>query len=220
MAVFTKLAFDEMEPVNSLERSREFLEAMRGRRSVRHFSSRPVPLEIIQNCVRAACTAPSGANQQPWHFAIVSDAMQKARIREGAEKEEREFYEGGRAPAEWLQKLEQFGTDANKSYLETVPFVVVLFAQSYGLTEDGAKEKHYYVSESVGIAAGIFITAIHNAGLATLTHTPSPMGFLAELLERPKNERPYLLLPVGYPAVDAVVPVISKKGDDEVMSLV
>lgn len=219
MSGFNKLEYRSLSEKESEQESLDFLERMRRRRSVRHFSDRPVELAVIENCVRTAATAPSGANQQPWHFVIVGDPETKKAIRLAAEKEEKEFYEG-RAPVQWLEKLEKFGTNAEKEYLEIAPYLVVLFSQIYGLGSDGSKEKHYYVSESVGIAAGMFITAVHNAGLVTLTHTPSPMAFLGDILDRPRNERPFLLLPVGYPSEHAMVPAIEKKSDDEVMTVI
>lgn len=191
-------------------RAAAFLAEMQRRRTVRYFSSRPVPREVIESCLLAAGTAPSGANLQPWHFVVVSDPAIKRHIREAAEKEEYEFYHG-RAPQEWLDALAPLGTDEQKPYLETAPYLIVIFAQSYGLLPDGRKVKHYYVSESVGIATGMLITAIHQVGLVSLTHTPSPMGFLNRILGRPSQEKPFLILIVGYPAEDAVVPEISKK---------
>jgi nitroreductase len=183
---------------------------MQRRRSVRQFSSRPVPQEVIADCLLVAGSAPSGANLQPWHFVVVQDPTVKQQIREAAEKEEYEFYHG-RAPQEWLEALASMGTDEHKPYLEIAPCLIVIFAQSYRLLPDGRKAKNYYVSESVGIATGMLIAAIHHAGLVALTHTPSPMGFLNRILGRPDNERPFLLLVVGYPADDAVVPELSKK---------
>lgn len=203
-------------PVPEMERrARELREEMQRRRSVRDFSGRPVPRQVLEDCLRVAGSAPSGANLQPWHFVVVSDPGVKARIREEAEAEERRFYEE-RAPEEWLEKLEPLGTGPEKPYLETAPYLIVVFARSYGLDEEGEKVTHYYVQESVGIATGMLITALHRAGLVTLTHTPSPMGFLREILDRPENERPYLLLPVGYPASDAEVPELEKKDLDEI----
>lgn len=201
------------------QRAAAFYADMRRRRSVRHFSSRPVPREIIENCIRAAGTAPSGANLQPWHFVVVTDPAIKRRIREAAEAEEHEFYHG-RAPQEWLNALAPLGTDEHKPFLETAPYLIVIFVQSYGLLPDGRKIKHYYAHESVGIATGLLIAAIHHAGLVSLTHTPSPMGFLNEILGRPPNERPFLILVVGYPAKDAVVPQISKKSLAEIATFV
>jgi iodotyrosine deiodinase len=196
-------------------RATAFLAEMQQRRTVRYFSSRPVPREIIESCLLAAGTAPSGANLQPWHFVVVGDPGIKRHIREAAEKEEYEFYHG-RAPQEWLDALAPLGTDEQKPYLETAPYLIVVFAQSYGLLPDGRKVKHYYVSESVGIATGMLITAIHQVGLVSLTHTPSPMGFLNKILGRPSQEKPFLILIVGYPAEDAVVPEISKKTLDDI----
>jgi iodotyrosine deiodinase len=196
-------------------RAAAFLAEMQRRRTVRYFSNRPVPREIIENCLLAAGTAPSGANLQPWHFVVVSDPGIKRHIREAAEKEEYEFYHV-RAPQEWLDALAPLGTDEQKPYLETAPYLIVVFAQSYGLLPDGRKVKHYYVSESVGIATGMLITAIHQVGLVSLTHTPSPMGFLNKILRRPSHEKPFLILVVGYPAEDAVVPEISKKTLDDI----
>jgi len=201
------------------QRAADFYDAMRRRRTVRHFSSREVPRGIIEDCVRAASTAPSGANMQPWHFVVISDPGVKAKIRVAAEKEEREFYDH-RAPQEWLDALAPLGTGPNKPFLETAPFLIAIFAQEYGLLPDGGRVKHYYVTESVGVATGILITALHTAGLATMTHTPSPMGFLGEILGRPKNERAFLLLVAGYPADDAVVPVIPKKPFEEMATFV
>lgn len=198
-------------------RAAEFYEEIKRRRTVRHFSDRPVPRDIIENCLLAAGTAPNGANQQPWHFAVVSDPEIKAKIREAAEEEERAFY-GGRASEEWLDALSHLGTDANKPFLEIAPYLIVVFAQSYGLDAAGNKVKHYYATESVGIATGMLITAVHHAGLVSLTHTPSPMKFLNEILGRPVNERPFLILVVGYPAEDVQVPVITKKPLDEIAS--
>lgn len=201
------------------QRAAEFYADIRRRRTVRHFSDRPVPREVIEDCLRAAGTAPNGANMQPWHFVVVGDPEIKKRIREGAEEEERDFY-GGRAPAEWLEALAPLGTDAHKPFLETAPCLIVIFAQSFGLLPDGRKVKHYYAQESVGIATGILITAIHHAGLASLTHTPSPMGFLNEILGRPSHERPFLILVVGYLAEGATVPDISKKPLEEIATFV
>ncbi|MEP7341973.1 MAG: nitroreductase family protein [Acidobacteriota bacterium] len=205
----------EYEPDEMRRRAAEFRQRMQRRRTVRDFSDRAVPREVIEDCLLAAGTAPSGANLQPWHFAVVSDPMIKRRIRVEAEKEEREFYRN-RAPQEWLDALAPLGTDEHKPFLVTAPYLIVIFAQSYGVLPDGRKVKNYYVQESVGIATGMLITAVHNAGLVSLTHTPSPMGFLNEILGRPANEKPFLILVVGYPAADAVVPDISKKPLDEI----
>jgi nitroreductase len=195
--------------------ARAFLETMRRRRTVRDFSDRPVPRDVIETCLLAAGTAPNGANRQPWRFVVVGDPAIKERIRAEAEVEERAFYEG-RAPKEWLQALERLGTDEHKPFLERAPWLIVIFAESYELAPDGSKLKNYYVSESVGIATGILVTALHHAGLATLTHTPSPMKFLNGLLGRPENERPFLILVVGYPDEGATVPVITKKPIEDI----
>ena len=193
-----------------LERAREFAASLSRRRTVRHFDARPVPREIIESAIRAAGTAPSGANLQPWHFVAIQDGDLKRRIREAAETEEREFY-AARATPEWLQDLAPLGTDAEKPFLETAPWLVAIFAERWRALPNGARRPNYYVPESVGIATGFLIAALHHAGLATLTHTPSPMGFLNGILGRPANEKPFLLLVVGYPAGDAQVPVITKK---------
>jgi iodotyrosine deiodinase len=211
--------FREYPPEEMRRRAADFAAEMRRRRSVRAFSDRPVEREVIEHCLLAAGTAPNGANMQPWHFAVVSDGSLKRRIREAAEEEERDFYTR-RASEEWLDALAPLGTDERKPFLETAPYLIAVFAQSYGLLPDGSKVKHYYVTESVGIATGILITGLHHAGLATLTHTPSPMRFLNGLLGRRENERPFLLLVVGYPAVDAVVPDIRRKPLDEITTFV
>jgi nitroreductase len=208
-------AYIEYPPDEMLRRAEDFLAEVRRRRTVRQFSSRPPPRAVIETCLLAAGTAPNGANLQPWHFAVVGNAELKRQIRAAAEKEEQEFY-ARRAPQEWLDALAPLGTDASKPYLEAAPFLIAIFAQSYTVLPDGRKVKNYYVSESVGIATGILITALHTAGLATLTYTPSPMGFLNKILGRPRNERPFLLLVTGYPADDAVVPRINKKGLEEI----
>ena len=201
------------------QRMADLLSEARRRRSVRHFSSRPVPRDVVEDCIRVAMTAPSGANRQPWHFALVGDREVKQRIRLGAEEEERSFYEG-RAPAEWLEALAPLGTDARKPFLETAPYLIVVFAQLYGIEDDGTRVKHYYVNESVGIATGMLITALHHVGLASLTHTPAPMRFLNGILDRPRHEKPYLILVVGYPEADAQVPDISKKSFDQACEIV
>ena len=193
-----------------LTHSQTFFELVSRRRTVRDFSSRTVPQHIIENCLLAAGSAPSGANRQPWHFAVVSNAELKRKIRDGAEAEEREFYER-RAPQDWLDALAPLGTDADKGFLEVAPFLIVIFGQKFELDEAGNKHKNYYVPESVGIATGILITALHNAGLASLTHTPSPMKFLNDLCGRPKTEKPEMILVAGYPTNDAQVPDISRK---------
>lgn len=207
--------FVERSPEDMKARAREFYEEIRRRRTVRAFSARPVPREVIEDCLRAAGTAPSGANLQPWHFVVVTAPEVKKKIREAAEVEERDFY-SGKAPQEWLDALAPLGTDAVKAYLETAPCLIAVFAQNYALLEDGRRVKNYYVTESVGIALGFLIAALHHAGLATLTHTPSPMGFLSEVLGRPANERAYLLLVAGYPADDVHVPDLAKKPLDEI----
>jgi len=213
------LEFGEVPLETMQANAEEFLLRLRQRRSVRHFSPRPVPKSLIQTCICSAGTAPSGANKQPWYFVVVSDPVTKRRIREAAEEEEREFY-GGRAPDEWLQALAPLGTDDKKPFLETAPFLVVIFAQTRGVGENGSPLKHYYVNESVGIATGFLIAAIHQAGLACLTHTPAPMKFLNQILERPRTERPYLILVVGYPADGCTVPDIDKKHLDEIATFV
>lgn len=218
-AIFIPLEYQELDEEEMLARSSEFLERMEQRRSVRQFSSRSVPWEIIENCLRAAATAPSGANMQPWHYVVVSDSELKLRIRMAAEEEEREFY-ANRAPQEWLDALAPLRTDADKPFLESAPYLIVIFAKSYTINPQGKKVKNYYVSESVGIATGILITALHQSGLATLTHTPSPMRFLNQILNRPQNEHPFLILVVGYPAEDAEVPKINKKPFNEINTLI
>jgi nitroreductase len=198
------------------DRAAEFYQFLSRRRTVRHFSDRPVPREIIENCIRAAGTAPSGAHQQPWHFVAASDATIKRQIREGAEVEEREFYEH-RAPPEWLEALAPLGTDAEKPFLEVAPWLIAVFVQRYRFTADGRKVKHYYTDESVGIATGLLLATLHAAGLVSLTHTPSPMGFLNDILGRPKaTERPFMLVVAGYPASDAVVPDLTRKPLDQI----
>lgn len=192
-----------------IARAQAFADELARRRTVRHYSPRPVPRELIEACLRAAGTAPSGANQQPWRFVAIGDAAIKRRIREAAEAEEREFYER-RAPAEWLAALAPLGTDADKPFLEIAPWLIAVFYERFGLDADGARHKRYYPHESVGIATGLLIAALHRAGLATLTHTPSPMGFLNEIAGRPRNEMPYLLLVVGHPAADCRVPAIER----------
>jgi len=207
--------YQEFTPEEMARRAAEFRAELQRRRTVRQFSSRPVPRGVIEDCMLAAGTAPNGANLQPWHFVVVQDPEIKSRIRKGAEQEEYEFYHK-RAPKEWLDALEPFGTDENKPYLEVAPCLIVIFAQSHAVLPDGRPVKNYYVTESVGIATGMLISALHHSGLATLTHTPSPMGFLNEILDRPKHERPFLILVVGYPAADATVPKIEKKSLQEI----
>ncbi len=207
---FVPLVFERMTPDTSQARAVEFYQQMNARRTTRHFSDEPVPREWIEQAIRTAGTAPSGAHQQPWTFVAVADPALKAQIRAAAEDEEQAFYRE-RATPEWLQALAPLGTDAHKPHLTDAPWVVVLFRQSHGLSPDGEKHTFYYTQESCGIAAGFFIAAIHTMGLVTLTHTPSPMGFLGTLLERPANEKAMLVLPVGYPAPDAKVPDIERK---------
>src|SRR5271154_1484083 len=221
----------QMEPLRfarpaageQLRQASGFFQTMSTRRTVRSFSPEPVPFQLIELAIKAAATAPSGANQQPWRFVVVSSPEVKRQIREAAEAAEKEFY-GRRAPREWLAALEPLGTDWQKPFLEIAPYLVVIFRLDYGLSLDPEgceiKTKHYYVMESVGIAAGILLSALHLAGLAALTHTPSPMGFLNKILSRPKNEKPYLLIPVGYPAEGATVPAITKKPLHEVLEVV
>ncbi len=204
------------EPVQS---GRAFLERMDARRSVRDFSAEPVPRELIDIAVATANTAPSGAHQQPWTFVAVSDPDTKHRIRLAAEEEERENYEGGRLPEAWREAIAPLGTTSDKSFLDVVPWIVVVFAQKSTPMPDGSLRKNYYVNESVGIACGLFIASLHSMGLATLTHTPNPMGFLTEILERPATERPYILFPVGYPAPGCEVPALERKPLDEALIL-
>lgn len=197
------------------KRANDFYLYMRRRRTVRDFSNRPVPREIIETCIRTAGTSVSGANMQPWQFVVIGDAGIKHKIRQAAEKEEQEFYQN-KAPQEWLDALAPLGTDARKPFIETAPWLIAIFQKRFGLLPDGRKVKHYYATESVGIATGLLITSIHNAGLVSLTHTPSPMGFLNTILERPRFERPFLLLVVGYPADNAMVPDITRKSLEEI----
>lgn len=199
-----------------LERARAFEEELDRRRSVREFSSDPVPRELIEIAIRSASTAPSGAHRQPWRFVVVGDPAVKREIRIAAEEEEKESYLGGRMPPEWLEALAPLGTSWEKPFLETVPWLVVVFEELYQVSPDGTKRKSYYPKESVGIACGFFIAALHHMGLATLTHTPSPMAFLSRILGRPANEKPFILFPVGYPAAGAEVPDLRRKGLDEV----
>ncbi|MEJ8575038.1 nitroreductase family protein [Microbaculum marinum] len=203
------LDFRERDPAEMAARARDFRALMARRRTVREFADRPVPAALIEDCVMTAASAPSGANQQPWHFTMIGDAAVKSRIRRAAEAEEREFY-AGRAGAEWLGALAPLGTDADKPFLETAPWLIAVFGARWGI-EGGRRIKHYYVPESVGIAVGLLIAALHNAGLATLTHTPAPMGFLNQICGRPDNEKPYVLVVAGYPAAGCAVPDISRK---------
>ena len=205
------LRFERRPESDMLRRARTFHALMESRRSVRFFSDRRVPRALVEKAIATAATAPSGANKQPWTWVAVDDPEIKREIRIAAEAEEKTGYLGGRMSREWLRDLEPLGTGWRKPFLETAPYLVVCFAQIYGMGRAGARRKHYYVAESVGIACGLFIAALHNMGLATLTHTPSPMGFLASILKRPAHEKPYLLFPVGYPADDATVPDIRRK---------
>ncbi len=207
-------------PVEMRDRAEAFHEEMAHRRSVRMFAPDPVPRELIELAIRTAATAPSGAHQQPWTFVAVADPAIKHAIRAAAEDEERRSYEGGRMPAEWRAALAPLGTDWRKPFLDTVPWIVVLFEQVHGWFPDGSVRKHYYARESVGIACGLFIAAIQQMGLATLTHTPSPMGFLREILGRPANERPFVVLPVGYPTADCEVPDLVRKSLDDVAVII
>lgn len=219
-AQYHPLDFERLSPDEQLAASRQFLVQMSKRRTVRDFSPEPVPFELIENAIAAAARAPSGANQQPWTFVVIQDPELKRRIREAAEAEERESYER-RMSQEWLDALAHLGTDWHKPHLEDAPYLIVVFRQPYALVQDAAGEpvkvKHYYSEESVGIAVGFLLAALHLSGLATLTHTPSPMGFLGEILQRPSNERAFVLIPVGYPAEDAHVPVITKKSLDDIL---
>ena len=198
--------------------SEMFFDKMNKRRSVRTFSSKSIPIEVIKNAVKTASTAPSGANKQPWHFVLVKNPKIKKEIRIAAEKEEKEFY-SSKAPDEWLKALEPFDTNEEKPFLEIAPYLIVVFEKKYEIGENGEKIKNYYTKESVGLASGILLTALHNVGVATLTHTPSPMKFLSKILNRPKNETPFLLVVVGYPEEGTVVPNISRKKIDEVLSI-
>jgi len=224
---FLPLHFERLSPEEQRRRSEEFLSRIAARRSVRDFSDEPVPFALIRNAVRAAASAPSGANRQPWRFVVVSDPAVKRQIRIAAEAEEKESYER-RMPAEWLEALAPLGTDWHKPFLETAPYLFAVFRMDFepvppaGGVQDGTatKKKNYYVSESVGIACGFLLAALHLSGLATLTHTPSPMGFLNRILNRPSHEKPYLLIPVGYPAAGARVPDIAKKPEEDVMVVV
>ena len=211
---FVELPADEMR-----ERASAFLNEAQLRRTVRDFSDRPVPRDIIEMCVLTAGTAPNGAHRQPWRFVIVSSPEIKRTIRVAAEEEEKAFY-GGRAPGDWLEALAPLQTDERKPFLESAPYLIVVFGESYAIDESGDKSKNYYVIESVGIATGMLITAIHRAGLVSLTHTPSPMGFLNEILGRPENERPFLILVVGYPTPDATVPKLQRKSLEEIATFI
>ncbi|MFK8052209.1 MAG: nitroreductase family protein [Woeseiaceae bacterium] len=214
LGTYQQYSEDEM-----IERSKALFAELDRRRTVRDFSDRPVPREVIENCLKVANTAPSGANMQPWHFAVIGDPDVKRQVREAAEAEEREFYEH-RASDEWLEELRKFGTNAKKPFLETAPYLIGIFMQKYAVDENGKKTKHYYPQESVGLATGMLIAALHQCGLASLTHTPSPMAFLNQICGRPKHERAYLLLVVGYPADDATVPVIERKSLDDFVEFI
>ena len=220
---FAPLVFEERPVVEMTARAAGFYELMRRRRTVRNFSDREIPREIIERALLTAGSAPSGAHRQPWHFVVVTDTAKKAAIREAAEREEREFY-SRRAPKEWLEALAPLGTDANKPFLTTAPVLIAVFLRRFSFVENGSGKrtrlKNYYTSESVGIATGLLIAALHNAGLATLTHTPSPMRFLNRLLGRPRDERPYVLIVVGHPAPGAQVPVLERYGLEELATFV
>jgi len=211
---YKEYTVEEME-----RRSENFYKDLKRRRTVREFSPRPVSKYVIEQCLLAAGTAPNGANKQPWHFAVVESDEIKKKLRDAAEDEEHEFYHR-RATQDWLDDLEQFGTDEHKPFLEEAPYLIGIFSESFSLNDKGNKEKNYYVKESVGIATGMLITELHNAGLVTLTHTPSPMGFLNEIMNRPDNEKPFLLLVVGYPADGVQVPDIKKKGLKEISTFI
>ena len=207
-------------PVEEMrERAARFYEFMKGRRTVRTFSDRPVPREIIERCIRVAGTAPSGANRQPWTFVAVSDPEVKREIRKASEERERAFYRG-QGTEKWVKDLEPLGTDAHKPFLEIAPYLIIVFSQRYGVLPDGGRQQHYYVSESVGIATGMLIAAVHRAGLVSLTYTPNSMGFLTGILKRPPNEKPFLILVVGYPAEGATVPRLDKKPLHEIARFV
>jgi len=212
------LNFKELSPQEMLDTSRQFRDTISRRRSVRDFSDRLVDREIIENAIRSAGSAPSGANKQPWHFAIVESRDTKALIRKAAEAEEQEFY-NGRAPQAWLDDLKVFETDEHKPFLETAPYLIAVFLERNSVDEDGVKRKNYYMPESVGIATGMLITALHMSGLATLTHTPSPMKFLNEILKRPSNEKPFMLIVAGYPTQGVTVPDIERKPFDQIASI-
>ncbi|MEU7003156.1 nitroreductase family protein [Nonomuraea sp. NPDC046570] len=215
---FIPYAPERFPEAEMIRRGEEFYALIDRRRSVRFFSDEPVPYTCVELAVKAANTAPSGAHQQPWTFAVIGDAATKKRIRQAAEVEERQNYEGGRLTPEWREALAPLETTSDKRYLEIAPWLVVCFAQKYGTRPDGTRVKHYYVNESVGIACGLFITALHTMGLSTLTHTPNPMAFLTEICRRPASERPYILFPVGYAAPDAEVPDLARKPLSEVIA--
>ena len=214
---FQRLDFKNHTPENMIKHSEIFLDMLGSRRTVRDFSDKPIPIEAVENAIRVAASAPSGANKQPWHFVVVKDQSIKKKIRVAAEKEEKEFY-AHRAPDYWLEDLNQFKTDWRKPFLEKAPVLIAVFRQSY-VDLGSTKKKNYYVSESVGISCGFLLAALHNAGLATLTHTPSPMGFLEKILNRPKNEKAFLLIPVGHPSKKAEVPCLQKKPFSEIATV-
>ena len=218
-ASFQSLNFNEQPPAEMLKHAVSFREAMQRRRTVRHFSDRPVPRKIIEECLLAAGTAPNGANLQPWQFVVVSDPRVKHEIRIAAEEEEDELYHR-RAPQEWLDALAPLGTDEHKDFLDVAPYLIAIFGKTHSTLPDGKRVKNYYVNESVGIATGFLITALHHAGLVSLTHTPSPMGFLNVILNRPADERPFILLVTGFPAKEAQVPVITKKPLGEIATFI
>ncbi len=207
---YTKFPVEEM-----IKRAKSFYDEMKQRRTVRAFSNKPVPRKVIEDCIKTAGTAPNGANMQPWHFVVVENASVKTKIRKAAEKEEKEFYEH-RASREWLEALAPLGTDESKPFIEEASSLIAIFSESYSINESGSRVRNYYVKESVGIASGMLITALHHAGCVCLTHTPSPMGFLNNILDRPQNEKPFLLLVTGFPADDVTVPDITKKSLDEI----
>ena len=217
---FVPLEFDRRPVEEMRQRADEFHAEMEHRRSVRMLSDEPVPFDLIERAIETASTAPSGAHHQPWQFVVTGDSILKRKIREAAEAEERTNYEDGRINDEWRTELEPLGTDWHKEFLEIAPWIVVLFEERYGVRSDGSRKHHYYVKESCGIAAGMFITALHHMGLATLTHTPSPMKFLTQVLGRPKNERPFVLFPIGYPLDNCQVPDLSRKPLSEVMTVI
>lgn len=219
MPAFKPLKFHVLPIEEMKERATDFRMHMQKRRTVRHFSDKPVPRELIEECLLTAGTAPNGANLQPWHFVVVSDPKVKHEIRVAAEEEEREFYHH-RAPKEWLEALAPLGTDEHKPFLDTAPYLIAIFGKNHSELPDGRRVKNYYVNESVGIATGFLIAAIHNTGLASLTHTPSPMGFLNSILNVPADAKPFLLLVVGYPAGNAEVPVITKKSLNEIVTFI
>lgn len=213
---FIPFQAQQLEPEEMLQRSADYYQSMQQRRTLREFSSRPVPIEIIENIIMTASTAPSGAHKQPWTFVVVADPQIKAQIRHAAEREEYENYHG-RMSEEWLSDLEPLATDWHKPFLEIAPYLIVVFRKAYDILPNGGQRKNYYVQESVGIACGFLLAAIHQAGLVALTHTPSPMNFLQNILQRPENERPFLLIPVGYPAENAQVPNLQRKEKEEIM---